>query len=169
MRAIFHWWYIYLETRLIDGILDWKRGRMGNRPLINLVSRHSWQAVYSQWTKKWRSRPSEDEVAEFQAKTARNKCKNKQNISLDGRYLLFRCICKEKHLVTSWNRAEEYATILRWGRLVKNGEILFEWIIRQLLNSAFVWCEELCRSRRMVSTYNILLDLHNYSHHTQLH
>ena len=123
MRAIFHWWYIYLETRLIDGILDWKRGRMGNRPLINLVSRRSWLAVYSQWTKKWRSRPSEDEVAEFQDKTAQNKCKNKQNISLDGSYLLFRCICKEKHLFTSWNRAEEYATILRWGRLVKNGEI----------------------------------------------
>ena len=123
MRAIFHWWYIYLETRLIDGILDWKRGRMGNRPLINLISRGSWLAVYSQWTKKWRSRPSEDEVAEFQAKTARNKCKNKQNTSLDGSYLLFRCICKEKHLFTSWNRAEEYATILRWGRLVKNGEI----------------------------------------------
>ena len=123
MRAIFHWWYIYLETRLIDGILDWKRGRMGNRPLINLVSRRSWLAVYSQWTKKWRSRPSEDEVAEFQAKTAQNKCKNKQNISLDGSYLLFRCIRKEKHLFTSSNRAEKYATILRWRKLVKNGEI----------------------------------------------
>ena len=31
-------WYISLKTRLIDGIFDWKRGCMGNRPSINLVS-----------------------------------------------------------------------------------------------------------------------------------
>ena len=49
----------------------------------------------------------------------------------------------------------------------------FQWIIKQLLNSAFVWlrCDELCRSRRMLSTsasvYNILPDLHNSSHPTQ--
>ena len=42
----------------------------------------------------------------------------------------------------------------------------FEWITRQLLNSALVWCEELCRSRRMLS---ILFDRHNSSHPTQPH
>ena len=51
----------------------------------------------------------------------------------------------------------------------------FQWIIKQLLNSAFVWsmCDELCRSRRMLSTSasvdNILPDLHNSSHPTQPH
>ena len=67
----------------------------------------------------------------------------------------------------------------------------FEWIIKQLLNSAFVGYEEFCRSRRMLSTSafglggyvyasvdpprpsasedNILLDLQNSSYPTQPH
>ena len=45
-------------------------------------------AVIHEWTKKWRSRLSEDEVAEFLTKTARNKCKNTQNISLVDNILL---------------------------------------------------------------------------------
>ena len=60
-------WYICLETRLIDGIFAWKRDCLGN-----------------QWSKKWRSRLSEDELAEFL-----KKCKNTQNILLDRSYLLF--------------------------------------------------------------------------------
>ena len=48
----------------------------------------------------------------------------------------------------------------------------FEWIIKTLLNSSFVWCEELCRARRMLSTGAEGLggkhppDLHNSSHPT---
>ena len=49
----------------------------------------------------------------------------------------------------------------------------FEWIIKQLLNSAFVGYEEFCRSRRMLFTSasvdNTLLDLQNSSYSTQPH
>ena len=44
----------------------------------------------------------------------------------------------------------------------------FEWIIKQLLNSAFVGYEEFCRSRR-ASVDNTLLDLQNSLYPTQLH
>ena len=67
-------WYICLETRLIDGIFAWKRDCLGN-----------------QWSKKWRSRLSEDELAEFL-----KKCKNTQNILLDRSYLLFEEYLQEK-------------------------------------------------------------------------
>ena len=39
----------------------------------------------------------------------------------------------------------------KWRNCFKN-EKYFEWIIKQLLNSAFVGYEEFCRSRRMLST-----------------
>ena len=81
-------WYISLETRLIHGIFDWKRGRIGNRPSIKLSSTRGRLAIIHEWTKKWRSRLSEDEVAEFLTKTARDKCKNTQNISLVDKVLL---------------------------------------------------------------------------------
>ena len=81
-------WYISWETRLIDGIFDWIRGCMGNRPSIDLVSTSGRLAIIHERTKKWRSRLSEDEVAEFLTKTARNKCKNTQNISLVDNILL---------------------------------------------------------------------------------
>ena len=81
-------WYISLETRLIHGIFDWKRGRIGNRPSIKLSSTRGRLAIIHEWTKKWRSRLSEDEVAEFLTKTARDKCKNTQNISLVDNILL---------------------------------------------------------------------------------
>ena len=45
-------------------------------------------AVIHEWTKKWRSRLSEDEVAEFLTKTARKKCKNTQSMSLVDNTLL---------------------------------------------------------------------------------
>ena len=47
----------------------------------------------------------------------------------------------------------------------------FEWIIKQLLNSAFVGYEEFCRSRRVISTSvdNTLLDLQNSSYPAQPH
>ena len=69
-------------------IFDWKRGYMGDGPSINLVSTRGRLAIIHEWTKKWRSRLPEDEVAEFLAKTARNKCKNTQNISLVDNILL---------------------------------------------------------------------------------
>ena len=37
--------------------------------------------------KKWRSRLSDDEIAEYLTKTERKKCKYEQNILLDGFYL----------------------------------------------------------------------------------
>ena len=38
-----------------------------------------------------------------------------------------------------------------------------------IIEFSFLWCEELCRPRRMLSTSvdNILLDLHNSPHPTQ--
>ena len=33
------WWYIWLETRLINGIFDWKWGYMDNRQSINRLKR----------------------------------------------------------------------------------------------------------------------------------
>ena len=80
--------YISLETKLIDGTFDWKRNRMGNRPSIKLSSTRGRLAIIHEWTKKWRSQLSEDEVAEFLTKTARDKCKNTQNISLVDNILL---------------------------------------------------------------------------------
>ena len=61
--------YISLETREIDhrSTSFSTRGRL---------------AVIHECTKKWRLRLSEAELAEFLNKTARNKCKNTQNISL---------------------------------------------------------------------------------------
>ena len=67
--------YISLETREI-----------GHRSTS--FSMRGRLAVIHEWTKKWRSRLSEDEVAEFLTKTARNKCKNVQNISLVDSILL---------------------------------------------------------------------------------
>ena len=55
-----------------------------------------------------RSRLSEDEIAEFVTKTEGKKRKNKQNILLDGFYLLFLEIsARKKHLFVSWNAAEK--------------------------------------------------------------
>lgn len=50
--------------------------------------------------------------------------------------------------------------------LVKNNKERSE-----ILNSAFVWWEELCRYRRPLPrvSYNTLLDLHNSLYHTQPH
>ena len=67
--------YISLETRETDH-------------RSTSFSTRSWLAVIHEWTKKWRSRLSEDKVAEFLTKTARNKCKNTQNISLVDNILL---------------------------------------------------------------------------------
>ena len=55
-----------------------------------------------------RSRLSEDEIAEFLTKTGGKKWKNKQNILLDGFYLLFLEIsARKKHLFVSWNPTEK--------------------------------------------------------------
>ena len=67
--------YISLETREID----YRSTSFSMRRRL---------AVIHEWTKKWRSRLSEDEVAEFLTKTARNKYKNIHNISLVDNILL---------------------------------------------------------------------------------
>lgn len=43
----------------------------------------------------------------------------------------------------------------------------FEWIIKELLDSAFVRCKESCRSPRRLLVDNTLLDLHYFSDSTQ--
>ena len=43
----------------------------------------------------------------------------------------------------------------------------FEWIIIELLDSAFVRCKESCRSLRRLLANNTLLDLHYFSDSTQ--
>ena len=48
-----------------------------------------WYDIYLETRLLGRSRLSEDEKAEFFTKTERKKCKNTQNILLDGCYLLF--------------------------------------------------------------------------------
>ena len=71
------WWCVYLETRLIDGILYLPRKK----------------AAWTKWTKKWLSRLSEDEKAEFLTKTERNKYKFKHECY---KYLFLRSICQRK-------------------------------------------------------------------------
>ena len=65
-----------------------------------------------QWTikKTRRSRLSENEIAEFLT-TLNIKCKNTQNISIDGCYLRFEEYLQEKNIF--WNRAEKYAKVLK--------------------------------------------------------
>ena len=85
-------------------------------------------------------------------KTGRKKCKNTQTVLLDGCYLLFSdCLQEEKNLFISWNRAGKKAEVLK-----KVTTDVFAWMIKQMLNSAFVWCEELCRSRTLLSPSAII-------------
>ena len=76
-----------IETRLIYGIFDWKRGFLGNKSSINVVSIRSglqWLFIH-EWTKKTcPSWLSEDEIAEFLTKTEWKESGNTQNILLDG-------------------------------------------------------------------------------------
>ena len=64
------------------------------------------------------------------------------------------------------NKEQNGETPLRTGKY-------FEWIIKQILNSAFIGYEEFCRSPRVLSTSafglcgNTLLDLQNSSYPTQ--
>ena len=89
--------------------------------------------------------------------------------SMDVFYFL-RSICKDKYLFQSSSiHVEKYGRPL----LYEEASLLitqkyFKWIIKQLLNSAFFWWEELLRSRRMLST-SAVLDLHISSHPTQPH
>ena len=59
-----------------------------------------------------------------------------------------RNIYKEKTSFISWNHAEKWAKGLK--KDYDNKSFLrtykyFEWTMKQLLNSNFLWCEELCR------------------------
>ena len=77
MRATYHRFH---------GIHSLETGEIDHRSTS--FSTRGWLAVIHEWTKKWRSWLSKDEVAEFLTKTARNKCKNIQNISLVDNILL---------------------------------------------------------------------------------
>ena len=71
---------------------------MDNRPSINLFSRCSGLAVYSQVDWKMAFQQSENEIAGFLTKTERKESKNTQNILLDGWYRLLRSIWEKKNL-----------------------------------------------------------------------
>ena len=68
----------WLENVLIDGVLIWKRGSMGNIPSIQLVSGAASQLLFTSelGQEKWRSLLSEDEMAVFLTKTERKESKN---------------------------------------------------------------------------------------------
>ena len=98
--------------------------------------------------------------------------KNIARRQLDGQHLLFGVYLQTwitLYLLNMHYRGElnidevKYVLACFWTRNY------FEWIIKQLMNSAFVRYKELCRSRRVLSTSadNALLDLHNSSYPTQ--
>ena len=106
--------------------------------------------------------------------------------SIDGCYLPFGGYqFKIKQFTVSilepcWEKGQSFEEGLRGSKQVKNFEMFWinnnKTIIEFAL--AFVWCEELCRSRRMFSIQLgvqprwmiiILLDLHNSSHSFQPH
>ena len=104
----------WLETRLIDGIFDWKRVYMSNsqdhRP-------------------KWRSLLSEDEIDEFLTKTERKKCKSTQNVLLDEWDQRFWEVSARYTIISSFiswgapRSGPKFSTnvaSLRGGKLVKN-------------------------------------------------
>ena len=96
--------YIYLETRLINGILICRPGYMGNRTSINLVSKARRPSCLftSEQNKMAFTRLSEDELAEFLTKTEQKEInKNTHNILLDGCYLFFGKYMPEKFVFIS--------------------------------------------------------------------
>ena len=108
------------------------------------------------WAIDHRSMPfpsvaTEDEIAEFLTKTQRNECKNMQNRSFDGCYLRFEEYVKEKTFVYILRPKPKFRKVYKKISLLRTLK-WFELIIKQLLNSAFLRCQELCRSRRMLST-----------------
>ena len=56
---------------------------------------------------------SEDDIAKFLTKTEWKKCKNMQNILLDGCYLFFEEYLQEKHLFIFPNHSEKQAKVLK--------------------------------------------------------
>ena len=60
---------------------------------------------------------------------------------------------QEKNCLYHWNRAEKQAKALKKGYEEVSSlriEKYFEWIIEQLLNSAFVWYGDLCSSEVVI-------------------
>ena len=81
------WWYLCLEMRLINGILAWKQGCLGNTRSIILIS---WQI----------------KKGAFMAIRRRNGKIRQTYCLLDVIYFL-RSISKRKHLFISWNHANK--------------------------------------------------------------
>ena len=78
-------------------------------------------------------------------KSERKKCKSTQNILFDGCYVLFEEYLQKKNVcILKLYRGigKTLEESLRGYKLRSSKS--FEWIIKQLLNSAFIWCEESC-------------------------
>ena len=112
------------------------------------VPRTDWLKSYGQFFINNRhSWLSGDKIAEFLTQTERKRWKNVQNIlKMDVIYFL-RSMCKKKTSVYTLKPC------------------------RGIGHKNWVWCKELCTSRRLLATSadNVLLDLHNSLHHTQPH
>ena len=145
-------WYIWLETRLIDGRFSWKGSRLFTSELkiiaFKVIQRRNSLSLI---------------------KSERKKYKNTLNISLDGFYILFEFwgVPARKNISLYHETLLETGTrsegSLRGGNRIQNLETF--WINNKtIIKFGF-------RLRRMFSTSanNILLDLHNSSHLTQPH
>ena len=135
------------------------------------------------WTKKWRSRLFEDEIVEF-LNEIQEYAKHIARM-MDVIYLLggYQFNIKQFSFYPGTvlrKRPKFWRTSTRGSKHVKNFEIFWinnnKTIIEFVL--AFIWCKELCRSRKMFSIQLgvqrrwiiiILLDLYNSSHPIQPH
>ena len=144
MRTIYH---------RFDDIFDWKRGWSMVYLIGNEADRwYIWletRLIGQKWTEKWPLQLFEDEIAELLFWTEWKKFKNAQTYcSMDFIFFL-RIICKKKRLFISLNRAEKYAKVLK--KDCEEVSMLRTDKYFELITTV-VRCEELCRSRRMLST-----------------
>ena len=100
------------------------------------------------WTKKngVHGHPKTKLLDFWLKRNGRNARIRKAYCSMDVIYF-FRSICKKKLVFISWNCAEKLAKVLK--KVYEEVSLLRTWkylelITKHLLNSAFVWCEELC-------------------------
>ena len=96
-----------------------------------------------------------DETAEFLTKTDRKESKNWCYLLFLGVVNLGVIEANENPVFIPWNCAKKQIKVKM--KVYEEVSLLrcwkcFEWIIKQLLNSAFVGCKELCGSWRMLST-----------------
>ena len=142
-------WYILLETRLIDDIIDWKRGCLGKSELKNGVHGYSKTKKLNFWL----------------TLNGRNLRIRKPFCSMD--LILFEEYLQDKTSVYILKACREIGQSFeespQGGKPVKNLEIL--WMKYKTIME--FGCRTMWRMRQ-ISVDNIL-DLHNFSHHTQPH